>query len=63
MTDTELRQYKQLITVVQNFRGADAYILDVVARISLMPPKVRKMKIVKQSDVATLLSDISLNRL
>lgn len=63
MSSTELEQYKQLIEEVKHFRGADAYILDVVARISALPPKVRKPKVLKQSDVAALLSDLSLHRL
>lgn len=63
MAEDELRQYLQLMEIVQNFRGADAYVLDAVARVSAMPPKVRRPVIEKQSDVASLLMDLSLNRL
>ena len=57
------QEYEKLISIVKNFRGQDAYVLDVITRVSSSQPKVRQEKIEKFSDVVRLLNDLTLNKL
>ena len=56
--------YLQLINCVKNFRGADSYIIDVIRRMSrLSTEHIESIAVDTPSDVASLLSKISTNRL
>lgn len=59
-----LSYYQPLIQTIENFRGPEAYILDVITEVSSYKPKVTtKVPINNLHDVINLLSMISTNRL
>lgn len=59
-----LNYYQPLINLVKSFRGPKAYIVDTIKKVSSLPPKEYDyIKVNRVSDVAILLSDISLNRI
>ena len=62
--EEQIRQeYINLIEIVKNFRGQDAYVLDAITKVSLEKPKVKQRKIETFTDVVRVLNDLSLNKL
>ena len=52
----------QLRALINDFQGADAFILEKVAEISALPPKIdTRFKVRNCYDAARLLSMVSLN--
>ena len=59
-----MSSYEQLISMIKNFRGPEAYILDTIEKVSALPVKINtNVKLEDTKDVVNLLSDIRLNRI
>lgn len=62
--DDIMNSYQPLISAIKSFRGSDAYILDIIAKVSSLPPKVRTdIKLKTVTDVVRLLTMIKTNKL
>lgn len=61
-TTNLMRQYEMLTSRINNFRGADSYIVETIERIASLPEK-NEVKVTNLRQVSVLLTKIAFNSL
>ncbi len=56
--------YEPLVSTIKQFRGSDAYIVDIIRKVSALPVKINSnIRLERVTDVIKLLSAIRLNKI